>query len=70
MDTDAETATEGNSPRHIRKVCGILAARDLKRSNRPFIPNMTLYTHDSVLSNIGTESNSLIIHMVHERLRT
>lgn len=67
---DAETAFEGNSPRHIRKVCGILAARDLKRSNRPFIPNMTLYTHNSVLSNIGTESNSLKMHMAHERLRT
>lgn len=56
------------SGRYGYGLCGILAARDLKRSNRPFIPNKTLYTHDSVLSNIDTESNNLRIHMVHQRL--
>jgi len=33
--------------------------RDVKRSNCPYIPYTTLYTHDSVLSSIGTESNNL-----------
>jgi hypothetical protein len=50
----AELATWRPHPESISTLAAV------KQSNRPCIPNTTLYTHDSVLSSTDTESNNLM----------